>query len=228
MIVSIVLSLLTLKSNRNNINTMKPLFYFTVLLIILTVLSSCKKDPKQKPQPDVVSFNSVKIGNKEYATTKIGTQYWTIVNFDAQGGVNYSGTIARPEYGNYYTYNEMKALILPEGWRVPTMEDYQALMKANDIDPSEKVTALAKKLTSKTHWLHVNGTNTSGFNAYPAGYCFNNSNAIDGDIAEFWVSDGKTFSIMEAANTDALRITFYAGGDNPAAGYRFNVRLVRD
>ncbi len=207
---------------------MKPLFYIIIPLLIVTTLSSCKKDPKPKPQPDPVPLSSVIISNKEYATAKIGTHYWTIVNFDAQGGVNYSGTIARPEYGNYYSYDEMKAITLPAGWRVPTLVDYQALMKANDIDPSEKVTALAKKLTSKTHWLNVNGTNASGFNAYPAGYIFNNSKAIDGDIAEFWVADGKTFSIMEAANKDALRITFYADGDNPAAGYRFNLRFVRD
>ncbi len=209
---------------------MKPLFYFIIPLLIVTSFASCRKDPKPEPQPDPVTnpLSTVTINSKNYPVVKIGIKYWLATNFDGQGGVDYSGTIARPEYGNYYSVTEMKAFVLPAGWRVPTEEDYRDLLEENDIDINAQVTAQTKKITSMTNWNYVNGTNTSGFNAMPAGYVFNNGKAIDGDIAEFWVSDGKTFSIMESGNRDRLRVQFYVDSDNPAAGYRFNVRFVRD
>src|SRR5699024_5835765 len=120
-----------------------------------------------------------------------------------------------------------RAFVLPDGWRVPTEADYRELLAVNGIDPLNQVTASTKKLTSITRWKNVNGTNTSGLNAMPAGYIFNNAKPIDGDIDEFWVSNGKTFSIMEAGNKDAMRISFFSDSDNPNAGYRFNVRFVR-
>jgi uncharacterized protein (TIGR02145 family) len=209
---------------------MKPLFYFIIPLLIAISLGSCRKDRNPKPQPeaDPNSLKTVTINNKSYPAVKIGSKLWLATNFDAQGGVDYSGTVARPEYGKYYSVTEMRAFVLPDGWRVPTEADYRELLTANGIDIMAQVTAQTKKITSTTHWNYVNGTNVSGFNALPAGYVFNNGKAIDGDIAEFWVSDGKTFSIMESGNRDALRVQFYVDSDNPAAGYRFNVRLVKE
>jgi len=207
---------------------MKPLFYFIIPLLIILSFGACKKERNTEPKPGAKPLTTVTINNKSYPVVKIGSKYWLAANFDMQGGVNYSGSVARPEYGNYYSAAEMRAFVLPEGWRVPAEADYRNLMTVNDIDPTSQVTAKTKTLTSITHWNNVNGTNASGFNAMPAGYVFNNGKAIDGDIAEFWVSDGNTFSIMEAGNRDALRIQFFADSDNPNAGYRFNVRLVKD
>lgn len=208
---------------------MKTLFNLVISLLIVAGFVSCSKDPDDpKPSPDNNSYSSVTISNKTYPVVKIGNKYWLAANFDGQGGVDFSGTIARPEYGNYYSAAEMRAFVLPAGWRVPTEADYRDLLTVNGIDIGAQVTELTKKLTSTSHWNYVNGTNASGFNAMPAGYVFNNGKAIDGDIAEFWVSDGKTFSIMESGNRDKLRVQFYADSDNPSAGYRFNVRFVKD
>ncbi|MES3018112.1 MAG: FISUMP domain-containing protein [Bacteroidota bacterium] len=209
---------------------MKPLFYFIIPLLVATTFTSCRKDPRPVPQPlpDNGSLTKITIDNKLYPVVKIGSKYWLAANFNGQGGVDYSGTIPRPEYGKYYSVTEMRAFTLPAGWRIPTETDYRDLLTVNGIDINAQVTADTKKITSVTLWNYVNGTNTSGFNAMPAGYVFNNGKAIDGDIAEFWVSDGKTFSIMESGNRNALKIQFYADSDNPNAGYRFNVRFVRE
>lgn len=82
-----------------------------------------------------------------------------------------------------------------------------------------------KKLVSKSRWKNISGTNESGFNAYPAGYSLNNSAPQDGDICEFWTTDGTTVSIQEGANS-THRFTFYNDSANPV--YKFNLRFVRN
>jgi uncharacterized protein (TIGR02145 family) len=203
---------------------MKSLLYLIPILIIS--ITSCRKDPKPTANPTPIT--SVTISSKTYTVAKIGNKYWTSANFDAQGGVPYTGDSQKPEYGNYYTYPETKVFVLPAGWRVPTYEDYKDLMSINSISTDIQITANNKKITSTTHWRNVKGTNTSGFNALPAGFIFNNGLPLDGDIAEFWISDGKTFSIMESGNLDALRVVIFGDSGNPNAPYRFNVRFVKD
>jgi uncharacterized protein (TIGR02145 family) len=124
----------------------------------------------------------------------------------------------------------VNAITLPEGWRIPTEEDYRALAEHVGIATIPTTLADSEKIediTSKAHWNNTAGTNTSGFNAYPTGYIFGNSLPIDGDIAEFWTAGGLTLSIQEAgANLSSLRMVFYQSDTSP--DYRFTVRFVRD
>jgi uncharacterized protein (TIGR02145 family) len=201
---------------------MRSISIIAVLFVLF--LSSCddEKEPSLR--------NPVTIEGTVYSTVTIGTLMWTSTNYEGPGGVQYDASNSKPEYGKYYTLAEVNAITLPEGWRIPTEEDYRALAEQVGITTipttlvdSEKV----GKITSKDHWNNTTGTNATGFNAYPTGYIFGNSLPIDGDIAEFWTAGGLTFSIQEAgANLSSLRMTFYQSDTSP--DYRFTVRFVRD
>jgi uncharacterized protein (TIGR02145 family) len=192
------------------------------LLTIFALVVSCDEDSP------ISSSEHVIIGGKEYAIVKIGNQTWTASNYAGPGGVSYDGN-SKPEYGKYYSKSELDAIEIPAGWRVPTVEDYTALAQTYGI-PIPSTTGYGdaiKVLTSTTNWKHVQGTNTSGFNAFPGGYIFGSIGPLDGDLAEFWAADGITFSIQEAgANLSSLRLTFYDSSNSP--DYRFNVRFVKE
>lgn len=193
------------------------------LLIVAIALLSCKDDEATSPT------NCIKIDGKEYPISEIGGQLWTATNYEGSGGVSFDAENSKPEYGKYYTKAEIATIELPEGWRIPTQEDYQLLAESLTIPlPSNGTeTEKVKALTSSANWNNVNGTNSSGFNAQPAGYIFGNSLPLDGDIAEFWTSEGYTLSIQEAGTgLSSLRMVFYDSNNSP--DYRFNVRFVKN
>ena len=194
----------------------------SVLLLSIVTLTSCDDESTDSP------VQHVTIEGKRYPFVKIGNQLWTASNYEGPGGVSYDALNTRPEYGKYYLKTELDAIVLPAGWRIPTLEDYTQLAQSYGIPVPSKLSdgEAIKALISTANWNNAKGTNTSGFNAYPANYIFNDSNPIEGDIAEFWTVDGETFSIQEAGtNLSSLRISLYQS-NHP--GYRFNVRFLRD
>lgn len=198
--------------------------YFTSFFLVLFQIFAAGCDDNSPASSEDVVF----IEDTPYKTKKIGTLTWTTSNYAGPGGVDYDESNSKPEYGKYYSLVEIGDIELPEGWRIPTDEDYIALAQFYNItipSPINQSDAI-KALTSTTHWNHVQGTNTSGFNAYPGGYIFGASAPINGDIAEFWTNEGHTLSIQEAgANLSSLRVTFY--DSSTSADYRFNVRFVK-
>ena len=201
---------------------MRSSIIVSVFLFSIVTLISCDDDSTGSP------LQQVKIEGKQYPVVQIGNQLWTASNYAGPGGVSYDASNTRPEYGTYYSKSELDAIVVPAGWRVPTLEDYTELAQSHGIPVPSKLSDgdAIKVLISKTHWNNAKGTNTSGFNAYPANYIFNNSTPIEGDIAEFWTVDGETFSIQEAGtNLSSLRIALYQSN---YPEYRFNVRFVKD
>ena len=196
------------------------------LSILLTLaFTSCKKEQENQPGPQP---NTVLINGKEYSTLAIGNQVWTTSNYAGPGGLPYKTGSEKPEYGRYYTLEETNAIPVPVGWRLPTRQDYTTLAESQGIVfTSNRAMGqeVIKKLTSVTNWRTMPGTNASGFNAYPAGYRYQDSEPMDGDISEFWTAGGATFSIQEGATGKAHNIVFYGDG---GAGYRFTVRFVKD
>lgn len=195
----------------------------SLLMISFLMILSCADDEPTNSDQAII------IEGKEYKVIKIGTQSWMASNYAGPGGLNYDAAASRPEYGKYYTKIELNSFTLPPGWRVPTQEDYITMVQhygltvPSHLSNSENI----KTLISTTHWKNVKGTNLSGFNAYPAGYIFKESIPMDGDIAEFWTSEGFSLSIQEAGvNQSSLRISFYDNNTSP--DYRFNVRFVKD
>lgn len=203
-----------------------PFFLRAVWASLLLVAAiSCKKDTETQPAPQTPT---VLINNKEYPIAIINNQVWTTVNYEGPGGLSYKTGSEKPEYGRYYTFEEAKAITVPAGWRLPTQQDYVTLAESQGVVfTNNRATSqeAIKKLASTTNWRAIPGTNTSGFNAHPAGYSFQNGEAMDGDISEFWTADGTTFSIQESATGKTHNIVFYG---NDGAGYRFNVRFVKN
>lgn len=198
--------------------------HLVAAVVFVLAVAACDKEEAVIPvvpgDPDVVT-----IGGTEYATVTIGSLTWTAVNHAGAGGIQYDAANSKPEYGKYYTYEEVKSIVLPQGWRIPTMKDYEALAAGSNVTIPSHLNVDIKALTSTSNWRNVSGTNASGFNAHPGGYSFNGSLPIDGDIAEFWTNEGNTLSIQEAVN-NTMRIMFYGGSNEPI--YRFNVRFVKD
>ena len=197
---------------------------FFAILFVVSALYACNDDDDKNPVTKTITIEGT-----AYPIVEIGTQTWTSANYAGPGGVGYDDASSRPEFGKYYLRAELASIVLPAGWRIPTQEDYKKLAQFYGITVPSQLTDTEKiaSLISKTEWNNVTGTNTSGFNAYPAGYIFGESPPIDGDIAEFWTSEGVTLSIQEAGEElNKLRMTLYQSDNSPE--FRFNVRFVKE
>jgi uncharacterized protein (TIGR02145 family) len=138
-----------------------------VFIGLITLLSACAK--KHNVQPD--DPNLLWIKGVSYPTVTIGNQVWTTVNYSGPGGYH---SADHSQYGDYYTLQQAGSIILPSEWRVPTMQDYIALLTnygnnkngegLAELDGSE-VPAL---LSTSAGWT-TTPTNRSGFNAQPNG-----------------------------------------------------------
>lgn len=75
---------------------------------------------------------------------------------------------------NWFAVNDPRGLA-PEGWKIPTDQEFKTLVKnLGNSDAGEK-------MKSETGWLYDgNGSNSSGFNAKPGGYRYDDGsfNAI--------------------------------------------------
>ncbi|MDB4918813.1 FISUMP domain-containing protein [Mucilaginibacter sp.] len=175
---------------------MRKLLYLPAILFI--TLISCSKKNETKHQALVT------INEKVYSTVVIGNQTWTAENYDGPGGTA-STRNDEAAIGKYYTLEEMQALTLPAGWRVPSEADCITLLKSQGtLIWEDEYGALldsvsSKYLRSTTGW-YLPGTNKSGFNALPAGkyQAFANEFQDYKSTANFWTT---TIGIPEDAQT---------------------------
>jgi len=196
------------------------------LLALTVALSCCQKSPVDPSRPQTPTV--VRIMDKEYPVRLIGQQQWTVSNYAGPGGRAYRPGDEKPAYGRYYSLAEARAVTLPAGWRLPTLQDYRRLVQQQGVvltnDRAMGQEAI-KTLASTTNWRSIAGTNASGFDAQPAGYSFQESDPQDGNIAEFWTAEGHSISIQESAAGKAHSLLFYSTSDS--AAYRFPLRFVR-
>lgn len=127
----------------------------------------------------------VQIGDKYYPTVTIGNLEWMSVNYAGPGGLSDS---ENPEYGTFLKHQDVKDIQVPAGWRLPTKQDYLALLKSQGIvydevwestDGSDvQSKRLLGQLMAATGWLKQDGyaNNKSGFNAVPANLMVTNGN----------------------------------------------------
>jgi len=123
-------------------------------------------------------YGSVADNNgKTYKTIKIGEQTWMAenLNYDVSGSACYENKPANcTKYGRLYDW-ETAMKVCPEGWHIPSNEDWDALMIfvnpscADDIYNSD-CEEVGTKLKTKSGWKNNgNGTNDYGFSALPGG-----------------------------------------------------------
>ena len=181
---------------------------------------------------------------KEYWCTTIGDRDWFRENLACSGtGYPYDGSDHLEQLlGNYYSWNEAQAAC-PEGWRLPTSEDWGALAKelsGEDFGSTETFTGIAGKLMANVYfngdrmweyWPKVNITDSSHFSAIPAGYAM----LLDeGEYeftayykyAAFWVNDTygdkALYRYLYVDKTDCFV------GTAEKDGFLASVRCVRD
>lgn len=141
--------------------------------VMLLIVASCSKSSDSPEQEQ--SKNEITVNGTAYATTVIGTQTWTTVNYNGTGGVNYNDGANDIRVGKLYTLAESKAIILPLGWRLPSRDDYNRLLGTlgetakNSYGFYSPSAAITRKLMATLSWNNFSGTNESGFTCLAAG-----------------------------------------------------------
>jgi uncharacterized protein (TIGR02145 family) len=169
------------------------------LLLIVLIFTQCTG--KESP--------SIYIGDDG---VKIGNQIWMKRNLDVKAFRNgdpimeaksneewlkaYEGKVPAwsyydnlsengDQYGilyNYYSVIDTRGLA-PEGWRIPNSNDWEELVTSLGGYPG-----LPEKLRSETLWKSGGGSNSSGFNAYPAGIRNQLGFLGLGEVTTFWAN----------------------------------------
>jgi len=239
----------------------------TIILMFGVLGSDCKKNPAgPDTKPNTMKGNDGKV----YQTVTIGNQVWMAENLretkyrnrDAIPNVTDNSTWfdlrtgARCAYNNDannesdtygYLYNWFAAVdarnIAPEGWRVPSDEDWTALTNyliANGYnwDGTTEGNKIGKAMASSGGEWQSHGTagnvgndpasnNASGFSALPGGY--RSSYGSFGGLglsAVFW--SATEYYTNSAWYRRLYYNTSYVGRNANYKQYGFSVRLVRD
>jgi uncharacterized protein (TIGR02145 family) len=126
-----------------------------------------------------------------YQLVTIGSQTWFAENlrYNAAGSW-YNPSNPDPKYGRLYDWNTAFTAC-PAGWHLPTDAEWNTLemalgLSASDANLSGQYRGThGTVMKSTTGWIG-NGDNSSGFNAFPAGFYYSGSYYYLGDVAHFW------------------------------------------
>ncbi len=181
---------------------MRLFIYFS---LFVSLLASCVKDKYKHTDYDGNNYGSVSVGNQVWADKNLRVKHYN--NGDVIPQVNdqnvwdtlttgawcyYSFNSDNEEkFGilyNWYAVTDSRG-IAPNGWRIPSDIDFSIL-----VDYNGGPDLASEKLKSTTDWeafgSESNGTNSSRFNAKPAGgRGFQNSWLQRGSNACFWASN---------------------------------------
>lgn len=176
-----------------------------------------------RKQGQISSFMDQRDG-QIYKTVKIGNQWWMAENFNfkCEGSYCYNDSDSNCLiYGKLYTL-EAALLHVPEGWRLPSDQDWKQLEAYLGIAPDE-----LDKLGGRGRFsgrLLSNGGG-SGFDALSAGYfswCKNASNHLRYE-ADFWTSTytQEGLPILRIILTRSGKVIRYWPGCQSACSVRY-------
>jgi uncharacterized protein (TIGR02145 family) len=193
----------------------KTLNYLLVFIGIMLFLSTnCKKDNDENKIP-IETGTVTDIEGNVYKTVKIGTQWWMAENLKVTRYRNDKPIVYLDDSahkGAYCWYNNDIAYkatsgalynwyavansqnLAPAGWHVPTENDWRTLKDYLGDNPWSDPSS--GKMKSTSGWVDYmgssgNGTNSSGFNALPAGYGLTGGNYVGlAEYTIFWASSG--------------------------------------
>ena len=186
---------------------------------------------------------------KKYYYRKIGNLDWFVRNVSYTGsGISFYDSPAMDDvYGRYYSWSEAQT-VCPEGWRLPSDNDWYELMKVAGYDgdePAETYAGIAGNLMVNAkfngdrmweYWPAVKITNSTGFGAMPTGYGMSaaTGNTFYGnlDYAVYWTAGEFTpegsdepqgvYRMIYVEKPDVM------GGSAHKTGFAASVRCVRD
>ena len=128
-------------------------------------------------------------GNKYFVADINGTTWLTSNLYNTKSGISfYLSDVTDKLLGRYYTWEEAMSAC-PEGWTLPTAEQWDALgSNACDL----MVDAAMLEVQMWPYWPGMDITNTKKFNAIPAGYVDRSGgdDNVQGfmDYAIFWTA----------------------------------------
>lgn len=226
--------------------------FSAIALIFFTACKKKEVTPEPTPVPTPKPYYMepiTDIDGNVYHTVKIGNQVWTVENLKT---VHYRNGDPIPnvtdyslwldltagaycEYGNnganvdaygrlynWYVVNDSRK-IAPEGWRVPTQQDWQTLIDflGNDNPGGEL------KETGTSHWVSPNtgATDEWGFKALPGGKRTNTFDQM-GEYFYAWTS-------QETSTTQAVYARIYKGAGsvvlpNFVKENGYSIRLIKE
>ena len=171
------------------------------------------------------SFTDSRDG-QSYDVVKIGEQTWMAenLNFETAGSFCPEGDARNcKRLGRLYSWAEARS-VCPDGWRLPTKEDFEALVAAtsDDAAQSSSHSRAGLALKSSDGWFKKgNGSDALGFKALPAGY-----RGADGKFdgiggyAYFWSAteesenrEANAFYLFLSFSSDAASINAFAKED---------------
>lgn len=184
---------------------------------------------------------------REYRYVTVGGTDWFITNLAYKGaGLSYlENSVMWSVFGGYYTYDEIMSSeyeggsICPEGWHVPTEEDWAAMAlsftsETGGEDSGKEYFGVSSALMAdalfcgEKIWEYspdCEPGNESGFSALPGGYHSMGEFIGFSEYAVFWSADayenGGLYHYIYYTDSD-LKIS-YGTGD-----FRANVRCVRN
>ncbi len=168
--------------------------FFLFLIGIIVLFVSCERD-SEVDDPFHSLETVTDVDGNEYRIVAIFSQIWfaenlkttrlndstpildapdsaTWVSADTAAYCYYQNLpeLYRQNYGALYNWHAIKTeKLCPNGWRVPTEEDWQMLV---DSLKGEAVAGGKMKIKGSDYWTATNAgaTNSSGFRALPGGY----------------------------------------------------------
>ena len=209
-----------------------PIHSSFAIVALAFLLASCSE-----------SFTDSRDG-QSYDVVKIGGLTWMAenLNFETVGSFCPEGDSRNcKRLGRLYSWAEAR-FVCPDGWRLPTKEDFEALVAATSKEAaqSSSQSRAGAALKSRDGWFKKgNGSDEFGFKALPAGYRSAVSKADDGAVtggkfdgiggyAYFWSatedpenSESNAFYLFLSFSRDAASLNAFAKED-----YR-SVRCVR-
>ncbi|MBQ9476942.1 MAG: hypothetical protein IJU63_04060 [Bacteroidales bacterium] len=181
---------------------------------------------------------------QEYYYARIGSRNWFRQNVRKNAsGISYntSSIALDPIFGRYYTWEEARSAC-PDGWRLPTENDWVDLAKAlgcSDAAARKDFTGLAGSLMADAYfdgkkmwvyWQAVPITDASHFCALPTGYALWNGTRYafrDFDVrAVFWTADESGDDALYRSIYQNRNMLFIGAADKQS--FAASVRCVQD
>lgn len=229
------------------------LFIFGVLLAL-----SCSEKSTESGEDENMTGTIRDVEGNVYQIVRIGNQWWMAENLkttkyrNGEWIINVTGSKTWPHlttgaycfynnsfelsriYGNLYNWEAVhdRRNLAPEGWHVPTDDDWQELVEylGGDAQAGGKMKSIGTVEGGDGLWAQPNegATNECGFSALPGGYrSWNGHFGGKGNSSYFWssteTSSGTAYS--RYLLNDTSKVYRY---DSSAKQAGYSIRCVKD